>query len=85
MEELIISEDLKKAFKQNKNAEINYSNFSNSSKKQILFWIASAKRAETRKRRIEKTVEMALQNEKPGVDLSLFLYYFKTKELSKNL
>ncbi len=65
VEDLIIPKDLKKAFKMNSTAEIHYSNFSNSSKKAILFWIASAKRPETRNNRIKKTVEMLSHNENP--------------------
>ena len=66
VEDLIVPDDLKNAFEQNKTAENNYSNFSNSSKKHILFWIASAKRIETRNRRIKMTVKMAARNEIPG-------------------
>jgi uncharacterized protein YdeI (YjbR/CyaY-like superfamily) len=38
---------------------------SNSSKKIIVRWIEGAKRPETRKRRIEKTVNLATENKKP--------------------
>ena len=34
-------------------------------KKQILYWIVSAKRQDTRLRRIKKTVELASENKKP--------------------
>jgi uncharacterized protein YdeI (YjbR/CyaY-like superfamily) len=36
--------------------------FSNSSKRNILWWIASAKRPETRQKRIEETVRLAAEN-----------------------
>jgi uncharacterized protein YdeI (YjbR/CyaY-like superfamily) len=39
--------------------------FSNSSKKNILFCIESAKRPETRLRRIEPTISSAVQNKNP--------------------
>jgi uncharacterized protein YdeI (YjbR/CyaY-like superfamily) len=65
VEDLIIPKDLKKAFKKNRAAEINYSNFTSSTKKGILFWIASAKRPETRENRIKKTIEQVSNNKNP--------------------
>ncbi|MDP3065814.1 MAG: YdeI/OmpD-associated family protein [Methanobacteriaceae archaeon] len=65
VEDLILPEDLKKVFEQNKKAEQHFQNFNVSSKKQILWWIASAKGPETRKRRIKKVVELAAQNKTP--------------------
>jgi hypothetical protein len=43
-------------------AELHWRGFSASVRKGILYWIASAKRAETRARRIARTVELAEQN-----------------------
>lgn len=57
VEDLILPEDLKKVFEQNKKAEQHFQNFNVSSKKQILWWIASAKSPKTRKRRIKKLVD----------------------------
>jgi uncharacterized protein YdeI (YjbR/CyaY-like superfamily) len=65
IEDLVIPEDLKRSFEQNTIAKANFKGFSNSSKKQILYWIASAKRQDTRLRRIKKTVELASENKKP--------------------
>jgi uncharacterized protein YdeI (YjbR/CyaY-like superfamily) len=65
VEDLILPDDLKKALAVDEKAEINFNQFNDSSKKQILWWVASAKRPETRKRRIRKIVEMAAQNKKP--------------------
>lgn len=65
IEDLIIPEDLKQTFSHNKIAQENFEAFSDSSKKQILYWIASAKKQETRKQRIKKTIELAVTNEKP--------------------
>lgn len=56
IEDMIIPEDLKRSLKQNIKAESNFETFSDSSRKQILYWIASAKRADTRQRRIKKTL-----------------------------
>jgi uncharacterized protein YdeI (YjbR/CyaY-like superfamily) len=65
IEALIIPQDLKTALEQNKIASKYFEAFSNSSKKNILFWIESAKRMETRLKRIEQTVNSAAQNKNP--------------------
>jgi uncharacterized protein YdeI (YjbR/CyaY-like superfamily) len=65
IEDLVIPEDLKRSLEQNIMAKANFEAFSNSSKKQILYWIVSAKRQDTRLRRIKKTVELASENKKP--------------------
>lgn len=65
VEDLIVPDDLEIEFRKNKKARINYNNFSNSVKKQILWLIISAKRPETRKRRIEKVIKALEKNEKP--------------------
>ncbi|KST70062.1 YdeI/OmpD-associated family protein [Mastigocoleus testarum] len=65
IEALIIPEDLKQALESNEAAKRNFEAFSNSSKKSILFWISSAKRQQTRLKRIEKTVNSAAENKNP--------------------
>lgn len=65
IEELIISADLKQALEANETAKKYFEAFSNSSKKNILFWIESAKRPETRLKRIEQTILSAAQNKNP--------------------
>lgn len=65
IEELIIPADLKEALEANETANRYFEAFSNSSKKNILFWIESAKRPETRLRRIEQTISSAVQNKNP--------------------
>lgn len=62
VEELTVPTDLKSALSAVPEAERNFRGFSNSSKKNILWWIASAKRPETRAKRIAETVELAAQN-----------------------
>lgn len=52
-------EDLVKAFSRNKKASKNFENFSPSVKKMILHWILSAKRPDTRTKRIGETISMA--------------------------
>ena len=65
---LEISEDLQKAFSEKRAAAENFSAFPASVKKAILYWINSAKRIETRKTRIEKTVSMAARNKRAQFD-----------------
>lgn len=65
---LEIGEDLQKAFAGNKTAEKNFNAFTASVKKAILQWLNSAKREETRKARIEKTISMAAKNKRAQFD-----------------
>ena len=62
---LVIPEDLGDALNGNPPAKANFEVFSDSIKKQILFWIKSAKRPETRIKRIEKVVISAAENKRP--------------------
>lgn len=65
VEDLIVSLDLEKAFKKNKNAQDNYNVFTDSVKKQILWFVISAKRSKTRQKRIENVIEATTRNKKP--------------------
>jgi uncharacterized protein YdeI (YjbR/CyaY-like superfamily) len=65
VEDLVIPEDLKNILEKNKAANENFEAFSDSAKKQVLYWIVNAKRKDTRLRRIKKTVEFAAKNKKP--------------------
>ncbi len=65
IEDLIIPVDLKQALVANKTAFGYFETFSNSTKKNILFWIDSAKRPDTRLKRIEQTVNSAADNKNP--------------------
>jgi uncharacterized protein YdeI (YjbR/CyaY-like superfamily) len=62
IEALEMPHDLIAALKKNKIAKAYFEAFSPSSRKVILQWIASAKRVETRQKRIEETVNLAAQN-----------------------
>jgi uncharacterized protein YdeI (YjbR/CyaY-like superfamily) len=68
VEELRIPQDLSEAFAVNKVAEDYFKAFSKSSKKGILFWIESAKRSETRSKRISETIRLAAQNKRVNFD-----------------
>lgn len=65
IEALMIPLDLKQALESNETANRNFQGFSNSSKKSLLFWVASAKREETRLKRIEQMINSAVQNRNP--------------------
>ena len=58
----VIPPDLQKSFDKKKSAFQNFQSFAPSSQRLIIQWILDAKKAETRQRRIEKTVELAAQN-----------------------
>ncbi|PSR15737.1 hypothetical protein C8255_21535 [filamentous cyanobacterium CCP3] len=62
IERLEISPDLAAALAANATAKANFEAFPRSAKRGILEWIASAKRAETRDRRVAETVDLAAQN-----------------------
>jgi len=62
IDRLEIPPDLRRAFSANPQARRNFEAFNDSSKKVILYWITNAKRAETRKKRIEETVRLAAEN-----------------------
>ncbi len=67
-DELVMPEDLAAALAANPAAEQHWQGFSASAKTMILYFIASAKRPETRSRRIARTVELAAQNIRVMVD-----------------
>jgi uncharacterized protein YdeI (YjbR/CyaY-like superfamily) len=62
VENLIIPKDLKNEFDEYKNAASNFNTFPSSAKKAILEWIKTAKRNETRLKRIKQTALLADKN-----------------------
>jgi uncharacterized protein YdeI (YjbR/CyaY-like superfamily) len=62
VENLIIPEDLQKAFDLNKQAFINFENFSRSYRKSYLYWLNHAKREETRAKRISEIIRLCNEN-----------------------
>lgn len=64
VENLIIPEDLQKAFNSNPIAYNNYKNFAPGYRKSYLYWLNHAKRKETRKNRIEKIISLCENNKK---------------------
>ena len=65
IEDLRVPDDLALALATDEAAQRHFAAFSASATKQILRWIASARRAETRANRIAQIVAAAAQNENP--------------------
>lgn len=65
VEALIVPEDLAEAFANYKGSMEYYSTLSQSAKKNLLYWIMSAKRKETRHKRILEVAESASKSLKP--------------------
>ena len=63
---LEIPRALKEALEKNQRAKKNYENLPPSRKKQFLWWIKSAKRDETIKKRIRETIKLLVENKRPG-------------------
>lgn len=66
IDNLVIPDDLADALAGNADAECQFHAFSASQRKMALYWIASAKRPETRARRIEQTLRAAAEGRPPG-------------------
>ena len=62
VDDLTMPDDLIAALAADQAAERHFAAFPASTKKAILFWIASAKRPETRAKRIAETVRLAAQD-----------------------
>jgi uncharacterized protein YdeI (YjbR/CyaY-like superfamily) len=65
IEEQTVPQDFAQALAANVKAQQNFESFSNSTRKQLLWHIESAKRPETRAKRIEQIVTEAEQNRNP--------------------
>ena len=65
VEQLAIPSDLEAAFADDKAAGQNFAAFSEANKKPLLRYVASAKRPETRQKRIAQIVHAAAQNKNP--------------------
>ena len=60
-------EELKFALEKDKTALTNFMNFANSHQSTYLHWYISAKRPETKAKRLKQIIEFAKQNKKPGM------------------
>ena len=65
VEALVIPEDLKEALANHKGSLEYFNSLSKSNKKILLHWVVSAKRTETRQKRILEISESASKNLKP--------------------
>ena len=65
VEALILPEDLKQVLAGYKNALEYFDGLSKSNKKMLLYWIISAKKQETRQKRINELAELAGKGQKP--------------------
>ncbi len=61
IEEMVVPAELAEALSANPEAESNFRALSDSKKKQLLWWLATAKRLETRSRRIANIVRLAAE------------------------
>jgi uncharacterized protein YdeI (YjbR/CyaY-like superfamily) len=59
--------DLMYALEQNREALVNFMNFSQSARRTYIYWLSTAKRDETRRRRIERIVGYAEKKTLPGL------------------
>lgn len=62
IERLIVPEDLADALTKNRRAKENFDAFNSAAKKVILLWIKTAKRPQTRERRVREVVRLAAKN-----------------------
>ncbi len=65
VEEQLVPADLELAFENNVGSKAYFESLSKSVRKMILYWVVSAKRPETRQKRIEEIAELAAQGKKP--------------------
>lgn len=65
VEDLTVPEDLAAALEANPSAARQFAGFTDSVRKMTLFWISSAKRPETRAKRIDETVSAAAEGRPP--------------------
>lgn len=61
---IILPDDLSKAFKQHKEAKTFFDTLAFSHKREYIDWIVSAKREETRAKRVDGTIQMLLAKKK---------------------
>lgn len=64
IENLVVPDDLAAALACNKRAKKNFEAFNASARKLILMWLKTAKREETRRKRVTETVRLAAKNVK---------------------
>ncbi len=63
----VMPADLTRALAANERARLNFEALAPSYRRQFIYWIAIAKRDETRRRRIEETIDLLTRNKKLGM------------------
>ena len=61
------AEEIENALKANKNVWRNYSHLAPGYKKQYTLWLTTAKRTETREKRLKQAIELLAENKKLGM------------------
>ena len=62
----VVPEELTRALAGNEKARLNLDRLAPSYRRQFIYWVAIAKRPETRRKRIEETIELLVRKKKPG-------------------
>ncbi|MBN1505767.1 MAG: YdeI/OmpD-associated family protein [Sedimentisphaerales bacterium] len=62
----IVPAELMEALARNEKARLRFESLAPSYRRQFIYWVAVARRDETRRRRIEETIELLVRNEKLG-------------------
>lgn len=65
--EITLSAEIKAALRANKNAWKHFNELTPGYKKQYVGWLQSAKKPETRKRRLQETIRLLSENKKLGM------------------
>ena len=65
--ELVIPTFMREPLAKNKKALVNFSNLANSYKRQYVSWVSSAKKEDTRKKRLAEAISLLEQNRKLGL------------------
>jgi uncharacterized protein YdeI (YjbR/CyaY-like superfamily) len=65
--ELVIPSYFREALAMNEKAQRNFDNLASSYKRNFVSWVSSAKREETRKRRLAEAIRLLEQNENLGM------------------
>ena len=66
VENLEVPTDLEQALRKNKKAEVNFSTLAKSKRKLLLYWLTSAKREETRAKRLKEIIGCVAEGRMPG-------------------
>ena len=63
----VVPAELTEALARNEKARLNFEALAPSYRRQFIYWVAIAKRDETRRKRIEETIELLIRNKKLGM------------------